>query len=195
MQHINLIPQDLQKKLKRKWALKDFFVEHPSIKAAIFLVIVFGGLYCYQFLSAVKISAVVAAKKNKIAVLEKELNKQLCQQAVIEQEKENLTKQNDYLSKRFSFLEQTIQEKTRWSKIIAVLAELAPQQITLVKISLDKNTVVVNGVAPDNLLVSDFLAGIDQSAYFSAANFTFTQQAKQENELKGVDFEITGIIK
>lgn len=190
MRHINLIPPEARKLSAQSW-IKRYILKSRIYRVTISILLLLFLIFIYEVSASARYRLKISLQKKQIKKLEAELERNRDIQERIKKESDKMQEENKYIQKRVSFLEKTKIEAVKWSDVIFLLSKLTPSDLWLSKISLGKDVIMINGTTLDNARVSDFMIKIDESGYFKATSFNFTQKNKDKPAEAIIDFEIT----
>jgi len=189
MKHINLIPLEARKLSAQSW-IKRYILKSPTYRITMSILLLLFLIFIYETSASVRYRLKVSLQKKQIKKLEAGLERNKDIQSQIKRESEIAQEANRHIQKRISFLEEARTEAVKWSDVLFLLSKLTPPDLWLSKISLNKEAIALNGTTLDNARVSDFMLKIDESGYFKATSFNFTQKNKSKQEEAIIDFEV-----
>ena len=189
MKHINLIPPEARKLSAQSW-IKRYILKSRIYRVTMSILLLLFLIFIYEVSASARYRLKISLQKKQIKNLEVELERNKDIQERIKKESDKAQEENRYIQKRVSFLEKAKIEAVKWSDIIFLLSKLTPPDLWLSKISLGKDIIMINGTALDNARVSDFMLKIDESGYFKATSFNFTQKNKDKPGEAIIDFEV-----
>lgn len=189
MRHINLIPPEARKLSAQSW-IKRYILKSRIYKVTISIPILLFLIFIYGASTSARDRLKISLQKKQIKKLEVELERNKDIQERIKKEMDKAQEENRYIQKRVSFLEKAKIEAVKWSDVIFLLSKLTPPDLWLSKISLNKEAIALNGTTLDNTRVSDFMLKVDESGYFKATSFNFTQKNKDKPGEAIIDFEV-----
>ena len=189
MKHINLIPFEARKLSAQSW-IKRYILKSPTYRITMSILLLLFLIFIYETSASVRYRLKVSLQKKQIKKLEAGLERNKDIQSQIKRESEIAQEANTHIQKRISFLEEARTEAVKWSDVLFLLSKLTPPDLWLSKISLNKEAIALNGTTLDNARVSDFMLKIDESGYFKATSFNFTQKNKDKQGEEITDFEV-----
>lgn len=193
MHRTNLISEDLISgqsritfKTQADYLLFLAFVAIICIFVAILIFQLIGiGIFAYQ----VKVRGSKSAAITKSLEENKRVNENLASQIQNWQDKTN------QLEQRINFLKEEIAQDILWSQVLEKLNSFIPARLWLVKLSLEKEAIIIKGNTYDNLLISTFISNLSTSDIFTNTNLNYTRKkkAKRSDNLgrEVIEFEIT----
>ena len=177
MKRINLIPPGARRLSVQGWIKKHIF-KSPVLKLVIFSILILGLIFIHSTFTLVKYRIKISLQKKNLKDLEVELIQSKDEQQKIRDKIDVIEQENKYLKKRLSFLEKAGQEVIKWSEVLLSLSKSAPPDLWMKKICLNRQIITLDGTALNNNLVSDFMIKLDESGYFRATGFNFTQKKR-----------------
>jgi Tfp pilus assembly protein PilN len=189
MKHINLIPLEARKLTAPGW-IKRYILKSPIYRVTISILVLLFLIFIYEVSASARYRLKISLQKKQINKLQVQLERNKDTQERIKRESEIVQEANKHIQKRISFLEGARTEAVKWSDVLLLLSKLTPPDLWLSKISLNKEAIAINGTTLDNARVSDFMLKIDESRYFKATSFNFTQKNKAQPGEAIMDFEI-----
>ena len=189
MKHINLIPSETRKLSAQSW-IKRYILKSRIHKVTISISLLLFLIFIYGASTSARYRLKISLQKKQIKKLEVELERNKDTQSQIRRESEIAQEANKHIQKRISFLEGARTEAVKWSDALLLLSKLTPPDLWLSKISLNKEAIAINGTTLDNARVSGFMLKIDESRYFKATSFNFTQKNKDKQGEEITDFEV-----
>lgn len=116
---------------------------------------------------------------------------QLQSQALeLEKEKTDLLKQEQLQKQRLDFLGSSSSENKKYSKLLADISQLAPQDLWINRCVLSEQEIRITGSTLDNQLVTQFMDKLDQSGFLK--NSSFVSSEKQVSDSHTIyNFEFT----
>ncbi len=194
MRRINLIPPEARR-LSTQDGIKKYLFKSRTSRFIIFSVLILFSIFIYQATISVRYRIKISLQKRSLENLKIELAQSQDEQRQIRKKIDVIEQKSNYLKKKLSFLEKTKREAVKWSEVLLCLSKLTPSDLWLDKLCLNKEMIIINGTTLDNSRVSDFMVKLDESGYFKATSFNFTQKKKGTDErLKEfpvIDFELT----
>lgn len=194
MKRINLIPPEARRLSAPGWIGKYLF-RSPMLRLAIFSILILFSIFIYQASISVRYRIKISLQKRSLKTLEAELARSQDEQRQIRGKIDAIEQESKNLEKKTSFLEKAKQEAVKWSEVLLCLSKFIPPDLWLGKICLNKQMITINGTTLNNSRISDFMVRLDESGYFKATSFNFTQKKRDSDErLKEfpvIDFEIT----
>lgn len=190
MKRINLIPPEAKKTNTgariNAWLSRD---RHSS-KIIIATLVFFAFLFIWHSTAILRYRLNIVAKKEKIKTLEVQLREANISYKQIKERKEQMNREKKRLEQRLYFLQEAGKERIEWSKALARLSSLVPEELWIGKASFNKDVITITGTTIDNTLVSNFMSRLDESKYFQGTGFNYTQKAKLSDQSL-VNFEVT----
>lgn len=94
----------------------------------------------------------------------------------LEKEKVDLLKQTALQKQRIDFLSSTSSENKKYSKLLADISELAPQDLWINHCVLSEEEIRITGSTLDNQLVTQFMDKLDQSGFLKNSSFVSSEK-------------------
>jgi Tfp pilus assembly protein PilN len=189
VKRINLIPPEAKKITPKRW-LKAYLLKSRTSRLLAVAVIVFIFINLWQATSLLRYKFAVRQSKKNIAKLQLKLTQSQNAYAQIKSQRQEIDKETRRIEEKFKILQQAQGERIAWAKVLAHLSELVPQDLWIDKVTLNKDLVTLAGTTFDNVIVSRFMARLDESDYFKDTSFNYTQKAKLTDK-PVINFEIT----
>lgn len=193
MKRIDLIPPEARK-LSAKSRAEKYLLKSPVLRLAVLGVLTLFLIFIYQTSISIRYKIKISSQKKNLEKLETELARRNDEQSLIKKKIDAIEEENKYLAKRLSFLEKSRLEAVKWSEVLLRLGKLAPSDLWIKKIYLNKERITINGAALNNSLVSDFMVKLDESRNFKDTSFNFTHKKRDTDKKLGefpvIDFEI-----
>lgn len=189
MKRINLIPPEAKKITPKRW-LKVYLLKSRTSRLVALIVIVFIAVNIWQATSLLRYRFAINQGKKNIIKLQAKLTQSQNIYAQIKSQKQEIEKETKRIEEKFKILQQAHGERIAWAKVLAYLSELAPQDLWVDKVTLNKDLITLAGTTFDNAIVSRFMARLDESAYFKDTSFNYTQKAKLTDK-PVINFEVT----
>lgn len=156
MTQINLLPWREQERKEKK--VQFGAALGVSVFIAVFVIVVIHTYY----------SGLVHYQNNRNAYLNEVLTNQSAVIADLNKKKEELNTVNQDLQFMFSLRDNSYASV----KVLDVLENLIPDGITFTKISRERKTVTILGVAQSNLQVTELMKNLDESPIFKSPSLT-----------------------
>jgi len=192
MRRINLMPAEAKKITPKKW-LKDYLFKSPVRRLITSGVIIFIFVNLWQVSSFLRYKFAIIQGEKNLAKLQENLIQTQQIYSQIKNQRQEIDKEIGRIEEKFRTLQQQKQEMLAWAQILTEISELLPEDLWINKIRLNKELVTLSGATFDNVIVSDFMAKIDESNYFQETSFNYTQKSKLQ-EKPVINFEITTLI-
>lgn len=189
MKRINLLPPEAKKITPKKW-LKAYLLKSRTWRLVALAVVFFVFLNLWQVTSLLRYKFSASLGKKNIVKLQAKATQSQNIYSQIKNQKQEVDKEAKRLEEKFKVLQEAQTERPVWAKVLAHLSELIPENLWINKVKLDKEAVTLVGTTFDNAIVSQFMAKLDASEYFTQTSFTYTQKAKLSDQ-PVMNFEVT----
>jgi Tfp pilus assembly protein PilN len=130
----------------------------------------------------------------QIAKLKEEqgkLRQELDQGKKFEVLKKNLDDDETVIRQKLEVIHKLVSDRAMPSKLLIALSNAIPKEVWLSDLKVDHTEIVLRGDAVDFTQVSEFMRGLNESAFFRDIVLRNTQQGKDESGMDTAKFEIT----
>lgn len=191
---INLIPGTLRKRGIGTGIVGRFFAQNNLLSSLAFFIVLFLAAYTWQTLTVIHCKNTIARDRHKISKIQTDFasNKKAIEQ--IEAEKKTIIVDTKRIEGKIEVLRGGSVRSIGWSRVLAKLSSLVPDDLWISKVVFADKSVTLNGTTLDNAKVSGFMETLDRSGYFDNTTFSYTQK-NEINKQPVMNFEINTEVK
>jgi Tfp pilus assembly protein PilN len=173
MKRINLIPHDGQLKYHIPWM---------GYLVIIFtLCCFFAGLSWNQQRQISYYEDSLKVKKGDYTFINQQVYEQKTQYASLLEKQESLSEQEKIVRSNLEFILQARHQGSPLSVMLLNLGRLLPDDIWLESLDVSDEKITIQGISPDNLLISVLMRKLDESEYFFNTQFEYMQLNEGED--------------
>lgn len=189
MKRTNLIPEEARKVTFKK-RLQIRILKSPVSRTVAAIVALFIFMNFWQGTAIFRHRLAVRQGKNNILRLQLKLAETQNTYAQLNVQKQLIDTEAKQIESRLLTLQQIQTGRLIWAKVLVNLSQLLPPELWVNRVTLNKELITIAGTTVDNVVVSKFMARLDESEFFRDTGFNYTQKAELTDKAV-INFEIT----
>lgn len=162
-----------------------------KIKAVILAIII---MYAPDFILVPMWEDEINVKNQELTALQGELSslkRKVSQSATLEKQIRELKAQEENLGKKLTAVKEAISQKRNPANLLLYVAKNIPEDLWLLDLSIDNQTMVVKGEALSYTSVGNFVNSLRSSVFIRDANIKNTTSTVRESDKRRIEsFEI-----
>lgn len=177
MDRVNLIPKELQfgARLKVLRFLRTFDIEIILATWGAFFLLAFL-LYSIQSFRVGSLKASVEKEQKEIQLASAKLQELNAKMGQFEQFKNMGIYQMNVINQSIDYLGAERARASKWAEVLKELRRSLPRKVWLSSVATERDLLRIAGGSFSNALISEFMASLRSSSYFSNVNFSYTEK-------------------